>query len=276
MKPSTTADIIIGRDVDKGDHYACRLIASCEEIKTNHCLKKKSHRRKYSPQCRRSGQSSRSPRPDAIGSPTIAVPRNCGCSVGFLPGLATRTLSAPPLLRTDTKRLQECFSLIAGTARTMPHTLRAVDQEEETISAFRVLAGFASDIAKDATRTKNCLRSVLPRITRHSRASSLAILSRARWCCPTHPLRRTTDTGNPATPRWNWSCHNGWKTSKRLNLSQTPSPDKSRRCSTTILLAQSLVATGFPGESKSPSTSCCPSATSRTSRTPDTSPALSE
>lgn len=46
----------------------------------------------------------------------------------------------------------------------MPHTLRAVDRDDETLSALKMLAGFHDDIAKDATRTKNRLRSVLTQI----------------------------------------------------------------------------------------------------------------
>ena len=46
----------------------------------------------------------------------------------------------------------------------MPHTLRAVDRDDETLAALKMLAGFDDDIAKDATRTKNRLRSVLTQI----------------------------------------------------------------------------------------------------------------
>lgn len=46
----------------------------------------------------------------------------------------------------------------------MPHTLRAVDRDDETLAALKMLAGFHDDIAKDATRTKNRLRSVLTQI----------------------------------------------------------------------------------------------------------------
>lgn len=43
----------------------------------------------------------------------------------------------------------------------MPHTLRAVHRDDETLAALKMLAGFHDGIAKDATRTKNRLRSVL-------------------------------------------------------------------------------------------------------------------
>lgn len=46
----------------------------------------------------------------------------------------------------------------------MPHTLRAVDRDNEMLSALKMLSGFDNDIAKDATRTINRLRSVLTQI----------------------------------------------------------------------------------------------------------------
>ncbi|CAB0487509.1 IS110 family transposase [Corynebacterium diphtheriae] len=46
----------------------------------------------------------------------------------------------------------------------MPHTLRAVDRNNEVLSALKMLSGFDDDIARDCTRTFNRLRSVLAQI----------------------------------------------------------------------------------------------------------------
>lgn len=46
----------------------------------------------------------------------------------------------------------------------MPHTLRAVDRNNEVPSALKMLSGFDDDIARDCTRTINRLRSVLAQI----------------------------------------------------------------------------------------------------------------
>src|SRR5699024_10712473 len=51
--------------------------------------------------------------------------------------------------------------IIADTARTMPHTLRAVDRESDLFSALKVLAGFDDDLARECTRAINRLRSLL-------------------------------------------------------------------------------------------------------------------
>jgi len=54
--------------------------------------------------------------------------------------------------------------IIADTARTMPHTLRAVDRESDLFSALKMLAGFDNDLARECTRAINRLRSLLVQI----------------------------------------------------------------------------------------------------------------
>ncbi|WP_246815114.1 IS110 family transposase, partial [Corynebacterium sp. HMSC14B06] len=83
------------------------------------------------------------------------VARDCGCTVGYLPGLAMRQAADFYPGRSKTDR-RDAF-IIADTARTMPHTLRTVDRDDETLAALKTLAGFHDDITKDATRTKNRL-----------------------------------------------------------------------------------------------------------------------
>lgn len=100
--------------------------------------------------------------PNTIGALPIAVARDAGCQVGYLPGLAMRKAADLYPGRSKTDR-RDAF-IIADTARTMPHTLRAVDRDDEVLSALKMLSGFDDDIAKDATRTINRLRSVLTQI----------------------------------------------------------------------------------------------------------------
>lgn len=51
--------------------------------------------------------------------------------------------------------------IIANTARSMPHTLRAIDKESEVLAALKVLAGFDEDLTHECTRTINRLCSLL-------------------------------------------------------------------------------------------------------------------
>src|SRR5699024_8724890 len=85
--------------------------------------------------------------PITIGALPIAVARDCGADVAYLPGLAMRKAADlhPGRSKTDAK---DAF-IIADTARTMPHTPRAVDRESDLFSALRVLAGFDAGLARE-------------------------------------------------------------------------------------------------------------------------------
>lgn len=100
--------------------------------------------------------------PNTIGALPIAVARDCGATVAYLPGLAMRKAADlyPGRSKTDAR---DAF-IIADTARTMPHTLRAVDRESDLFSALKVLAGFDDDLARECTRAINRLRSLLVQI----------------------------------------------------------------------------------------------------------------
>ena len=100
--------------------------------------------------------------PTTIGALPIAVARDCGATVAYLPGLAMRKAADlyPGRSKTDAR---DAF-IIADTARTMPHTLRAVDRDSDLFSALKVLAGFDDDLARECTRAINRLQSLLVQI----------------------------------------------------------------------------------------------------------------
>ncbi len=51
--------------------------------------------------------------------------------------------------------------VIADAARTMPHTLRRVGTDDETLAELTVLAGYDDDLAAQCTRLANRLRDAL-------------------------------------------------------------------------------------------------------------------
>ncbi|GAA1329033.1 hypothetical protein GCM10009610_65870 [Pseudonocardia xinjiangensis] len=51
--------------------------------------------------------------------------------------------------------------VIAEAARTMPHTLRRVGTDDETLTELSVLAGYDDDLAGQSTRLTNRLRDAL-------------------------------------------------------------------------------------------------------------------
>ena len=66
----------------------------------------------------------------------------------------------PEQTKTDAR---DAF-IIAGTARTMPHTLRSVDRESDVLANLKLLADTDEDLAHDITLAINRLRSLLVQI----------------------------------------------------------------------------------------------------------------
>lgn len=97
--------------------------------------------------------------PASIGALAIAVARTMGIEVAYLPGLAMRRIADlhPGQGKTDARDAH----VIADAARTMPHTLRRVGTDDETLAELTVLAGYDDDLAGQSTRLTNRLRDAL-------------------------------------------------------------------------------------------------------------------
>ena len=97
--------------------------------------------------------------PNMIGALPVAVARDCGADIAYLPGLAMRKAADlyPGQAKTDAR---DAF-IIADTARTMLHTMRSVDRGSDVLANLKVLAGTDEDLAHDTTRAINRLRSLL-------------------------------------------------------------------------------------------------------------------
>ncbi|OZD62124.1 hypothetical protein CH272_11995 [Rhodococcus sp. 05-340-1] len=97
--------------------------------------------------------------PRNIGALPIAVARDCGIDVAYLPGLRMRRIAAlyPGQAKTDAR---DVF-IIADAARTLPDTLLPVTQDDDIVEGLRMLAGFDADLATEENRISNRIRSVL-------------------------------------------------------------------------------------------------------------------
>ncbi|MFD4344552.1 IS110 family transposase [Streptomyces coelicoflavus] len=97
--------------------------------------------------------------PASIGALPLTVARDSGCEVAYLPGLAMRRIADlyPGEAKTDAKDA----AVIADAARTMPHTLRALDLADEITAELTMLVGFDQDLAGEANRTSNRIRGLL-------------------------------------------------------------------------------------------------------------------
>ena len=90
------------------------------------------------------------------GALAVAVAQDMGTAVGYLPGLSMRRIAdlTPGSAKTDAKDA----AVIAGAARSMPHTLRAVTTSNEEAAALSMLTGFDLDLARQVNQTANRIR----------------------------------------------------------------------------------------------------------------------
>ncbi len=97
--------------------------------------------------------------PASIGALVIAVARSMAIDVAYLPGLAMRRIADlhPGQGKTDARDAY----IIADAARSMPHTLRRVGTDDQTLAELAVLAGYDDDLAAQSTRLTNRLRDAL-------------------------------------------------------------------------------------------------------------------
>lgn len=86
--------------------------------------------------------------PASIGALPVAVARAMGIAVAYLPGLVMRRLADlhPGEGKTDARDAW----VIADAARTLPHTLRLVGGDDETVAGLGVLAGYDDDLPPSA------------------------------------------------------------------------------------------------------------------------------
>ena len=100
--------------------------------------------------------------PATIGALAVAVARDTGIAVGYLPGLSMRRIAdlTPGSARTDRRDA----AVIAQAARTMPHTLRDVTAADEEAASLTMLTGFDLDLARQVNQTANRIRGLYTQI----------------------------------------------------------------------------------------------------------------
>lgn len=163
MEDTTGYDVYLGLDVGKTAHHGCALLTDGTKVHDKPLPQDEAQLTALFDQLKTHGRVLLIvDQPNTIGALPVAVARTTDCGVAYLPGLAMRKAADlyPGQSKTDPR---DAF-IIANTARTMPHTLRAVDRNDEVLSALKMLSGLDDDIARDCTRTINRLRSVLVQI----------------------------------------------------------------------------------------------------------------
>lgn len=163
MSPDIPIDIFLGLDVGKSEHQACALGNDGTKVFDKPLPQLESELATLFDDLQKHGTVLVVvDQPNTIGALPIAVAHQRGCQVAYLPGLAMRKAADlyPGQAKTDKR---DAF-IIADTARTMPHTLRADDRNSEVFSALKMLSGFDDDISRDCSRIVNWLRSLLTQI----------------------------------------------------------------------------------------------------------------
>lgn len=156
-------DVYCGLDVGKAEHHATALDRAGQRLFDKPLPQDEALLRELFTSLQQHGKVLMIvDQPNTIGALPVAVARDCGCEVAYLPGLAMRKAADlhPGKSKTDAK---DAF-IIAETARSMPHTLRAVDHDSEVLAALKVLSGFDADLTHECTRAINRLRSLLLQI----------------------------------------------------------------------------------------------------------------
>ena len=161
---NTEYDVWLGLDVGKTNHHGCGLDPSGERVYDHELPQDETALRNVITSLQ--NENGRVlvivDQPNTIGALPVAVARDCGADIAYLPWLAMRKAADlyPGQAKTDAR---DAF-IIADTARTMPHTLRSVDRESDVLANLKVLAGTDEDLAHDTTRAINRLRSLLLQI----------------------------------------------------------------------------------------------------------------
>lgn len=163
LRDTTDIGVWCGLDVGKEEHHACALGRAGQRLLDKPLPQDETKLRALFTGLQHHGRVLVVvDQPNTIGALAVAVARDAGCEVAYLPGLAMR--KAAQLLPGDAKTDAKDAFVIATTALKMPDTLRAVDRDSEVLASVKVLAGYDDDLAREATRSINRLRSLLLQI----------------------------------------------------------------------------------------------------------------
>ena len=164
MTDETRIDVYLGLDVGKGDHHATAVNRAGKKVFDKPLPNSEPKLRELfgKLQAKHGTVLVVVDQPASIGALPLAVARDAGCQVAYLPGLTMRRIADlyPGEAKTDAR---DAF-IIADAARAMPHTLRTIDPSDETVAELAMIAGFDDDHAGESTRIANRLRGLITQI----------------------------------------------------------------------------------------------------------------
>ncbi len=157
-------DVYLGLDVGKGEHHGTALTPAGKKVFDKPLPNSEPRLRELFDrlQAKHGKMLVVVDQPASIGALPLAVARDTGCRVAYLPGLTMRRIA--DLYPGESKTDARDAAIIADAARTMPHTLRDLAPDAETVAELNMITGFDDDLAGEVTRTKNRLRGLLTQI----------------------------------------------------------------------------------------------------------------
>lgn len=203
--------IFVGLDVGKGEHHATALNPEGQRVHDRPLPQDEDALRSlFVTLAERGRVLVVVDQPASIGALPVAVARDVGVDVAYLPGLAMRRIADlhPGAAKTDARDAY----VIAEAARSLPHALRRVDTGDEALADLEVIVGFDDDLAAEVTRVTNRIHGLLTQIhpaleraigSRLHHKAVLELLS--RFGGPTGlraaGRRRLTAVAKPCAPR---------------------------------------------------------------------------
>ena len=146
-------DVFIGIDVGKAEHWATALSQEGRKV-LDRTLPNDEERLRalYKKLADHGNLLVVVDQPATIGALAVEVAQDMGITVGYLPGLSMRRIA------DLTPGSAKDAAVMAGAARTMPHTLHAISTSDEETAALSMLTGFDLDLARQVNQTEGRIR----------------------------------------------------------------------------------------------------------------------
>ncbi len=160
---SVPVQVFVGLDVGKSEHHAVALDPRGRVLLDRALPQDEAKLRALICELRRHGQVLFVvDQPATIGALPLAVARDEGVRVGYLPGLAMRRVAE--IHAGEAKTDARDAAVIAHAAGTLPHALRPLREDDDGIATLAMLAGFDEDLAAQVNQLSNRIRGLLTQI----------------------------------------------------------------------------------------------------------------
>jgi hypothetical protein len=158
-----SVQVFVGVDVGKGAHHAVALDRKGKRLLDSALPNDETKLRALIGKLKEHGQILLVvDQPATVGALPVAVARDEGVLVAYLPGLAMRRIA--DLHAGEAKTDARDAYIIAEAARSMPHTLRSLKVADNQFAELTMLCGFDEDLAAKSHSTSNRIRGLLTQI----------------------------------------------------------------------------------------------------------------